>query len=99
MQNRILWITIFIISLTAGFHALLAAADAAAASPPSERNAGKNDGRSDRMVQTGQMIMKTAELARLAGVKSNPVVGEPSRQSFPVPALRSGRLHMMFLCC
>jgi len=99
MQNRIIWITIFVISLTAGFHALWDVVDAAAATPPGERNIEKNDGRSDRMTQTGQMFMKTAELARLAGVKSNPVVGEPSRQSFPVPAFRSGRLHVLFLYC
>jgi hypothetical protein len=51
------------------------------------------------MARSGQMFMKTAEWVRLAGVMSNPVVGEPSRQSFPIPVLLPGRLNIVLLYC
>jgi len=51
------------------------------------------------MAHSGQNFMKTADLVKLAGVMSNPVVGEPSRQSFPIPALRADQVQIVFLYC
>jgi hypothetical protein len=58
-----------------------------------------NGGRSYRMSSTEQKFMKTAELVRLARVKSVETIAEQFRQSLPIPVVYSDGLCVLFLYC
>lgn len=96
---RVRYISIVVLFLMAGFVAFFPADGGAAASLQNEWKEITYNGGGHRMGQGGPKFMKTKELVGLAGKKSNPIVGEPSRQSFPIPILRASGLNIVFLYC
>lgn len=86
---------VFIAALVVG--GFVFADDAAAAPPQGGRE--EVQGGVSRGVSPGggQFIMKTADLAKLARRRTAEIVSEQSRQSFPIPVIRKGELHVLFL--
>jgi hypothetical protein len=85
---------VFIVSLVASGSVL--SCGAAVALPQDRREQDQRGGCRAASPGARLLIMKTADLVKLARIKTMAIVSEQSRQSFPVPVMCNDGLHILF---